>query len=249
MSWKRAFDDPIPLARGHQLATLRDAADYILALPAMTSAQEHWQLAMHMLIEAAKSETMAPENRLLRNQRRRWLVLPLPPRDRVCDHFVIARDPLRPGRIERPPAGLPGSGADAKPAGAVQASLGMRSWVDHDDVNAGVAGESDHASRALTAGECHDQVGLSLDEHPLVPNRAGFGAETFPIGHIDVERDTAILCPLNSQRVCSAGTASDHSAERPIGMETIELRINRSAVVEIPAAAYENFRLVWHGAL
>jgi hypothetical protein len=38
VKWKREFEDPIPLPRGRQLVTLRDAADYILALPAKTSA-------------------------------------------------------------------------------------------------------------------------------------------------------------------------------------------------------------------
>jgi hypothetical protein len=31
--WKRPFDDPIPLPRGHQLVTLKDPADYITRLP------------------------------------------------------------------------------------------------------------------------------------------------------------------------------------------------------------------------
>jgi hypothetical protein len=51
--WQRRFDDPIPLPGGGQLVTLKDAAEYILALPAKTSEQEHWQLAMQMLIDAA----------------------------------------------------------------------------------------------------------------------------------------------------------------------------------------------------
>ena len=31
--WKRPFDDPIPLLRGHQLVSLKDAANYIQKLP------------------------------------------------------------------------------------------------------------------------------------------------------------------------------------------------------------------------
>jgi len=54
-----------------------------------------------------------------------------------------------------------------------------------------------------------------------------------------------LVGPLNGQRVGPAGTASDHSAEWPVGMETIELRINCGAVVEIPAAAHENFQFIW----
>jgi hypothetical protein len=33
MTWSRAFDEPIPLPGGRTLATLRDAGDYIAALP------------------------------------------------------------------------------------------------------------------------------------------------------------------------------------------------------------------------
>jgi hypothetical protein len=36
------------------IVTLKDAADYILALPKKLSTQEHWQLAMHCLIQAAE---------------------------------------------------------------------------------------------------------------------------------------------------------------------------------------------------
>jgi hypothetical protein len=31
--WKRRFEDPIPLPRGRQLVTLRDAGNYIIKLP------------------------------------------------------------------------------------------------------------------------------------------------------------------------------------------------------------------------
>jgi hypothetical protein len=31
--WSTPFEDPIPLARGRQLVTLKDAADYITRLP------------------------------------------------------------------------------------------------------------------------------------------------------------------------------------------------------------------------
>ena len=31
--WSREFDDPIPLPRGRQLITIKDAADYIMKLP------------------------------------------------------------------------------------------------------------------------------------------------------------------------------------------------------------------------
>src|SRR3984893_14232797 len=101
-------------------------------------------------------------------------------------------------------------------AGPAWAPAGRLPRVAPYASNADIASEIDHTSRALTAGECHNQIGLSLNEHPLIPDRAGFSAETFPIGHIDVKRDTAILVgPLNGQRVGPAGTARDHSAEVP----------------------------------
>jgi len=31
--WNRAFEDPIPLARGRQLVTLQDVASYVMKLP------------------------------------------------------------------------------------------------------------------------------------------------------------------------------------------------------------------------
>lgn len=51
--WQRRFDDPITVD-GSTLRTLRDAADYIIALPAKTSRQEHWQVAVHHLMLAAE---------------------------------------------------------------------------------------------------------------------------------------------------------------------------------------------------
>lgn len=44
--WQRRFDDPITV-NGRTLRTLRDAADYIIALPEKTSRQAHWQVAVH----------------------------------------------------------------------------------------------------------------------------------------------------------------------------------------------------------
>jgi hypothetical protein len=44
--WPRAFDDPIPLARGRQLVTLKDAGNYITRLPKAEHAAAEWQVAM-----------------------------------------------------------------------------------------------------------------------------------------------------------------------------------------------------------
>ncbi len=58
MSWSFRFDEPIELANGKRLRTLREAANYVIALPARESKQEHWQRAMAVLLSA--SEKKAP---------------------------------------------------------------------------------------------------------------------------------------------------------------------------------------------
>lgn len=52
--WARRFEDPIPLPDGRVLVTLREAADYILKLSKRQTETDHWQLALHCLIEAAE---------------------------------------------------------------------------------------------------------------------------------------------------------------------------------------------------
>jgi hypothetical protein len=52
MSWSRSFDQRIPLPGGGEISTLREAGDYIIALPE----REHSQTAMRCLIEAAEQD-------------------------------------------------------------------------------------------------------------------------------------------------------------------------------------------------
>jgi hypothetical protein len=52
--WKRRFDDPIPLPRGRQLVTLRDAARYIFKLPEAEQHPGEWQAAVLALILVAE---------------------------------------------------------------------------------------------------------------------------------------------------------------------------------------------------
>jgi hypothetical protein len=54
MPWSTPFEDPIPLDRGRQLVTLKDAADHIRKLRKAEHDQPHWQLAVQQLIEAAE---------------------------------------------------------------------------------------------------------------------------------------------------------------------------------------------------
>jgi hypothetical protein len=48
--WKRPFDEPIPLPRGRQLVTLRDAGDYVAQLPKAKYMTAEWQAAMLALM-------------------------------------------------------------------------------------------------------------------------------------------------------------------------------------------------------
>jgi hypothetical protein len=52
--WSRRFHDPIALADGRELVTLRDAGEYIASLPAKTARQTHWQTAAAELLISAE---------------------------------------------------------------------------------------------------------------------------------------------------------------------------------------------------
>jgi hypothetical protein len=54
MSWSRAFEDPIPLPRGRQLVTLKDAAAYIMKLSKAEQDLPEWQAATEALMMAAE---------------------------------------------------------------------------------------------------------------------------------------------------------------------------------------------------
>jgi hypothetical protein len=54
--WSRKFDEPIPLPKGRQLVTLRDAALYITKLPKADHDAQEWQAAMEGLLLVAEHE-------------------------------------------------------------------------------------------------------------------------------------------------------------------------------------------------
>jgi hypothetical protein len=54
MSWSRAFHVPIPLPDGRMLRTLRDAGDYIQALPGAKHKRPEWQVAAEMVLAAVE---------------------------------------------------------------------------------------------------------------------------------------------------------------------------------------------------
>jgi hypothetical protein len=64
MGWKRPFDDPIPLPRGHHLVTLEDAAAYIMKLPKAEQNLEEWQTAIACLIGAAEGRDFVMHARI-----------------------------------------------------------------------------------------------------------------------------------------------------------------------------------------
>ena len=54
MPWSRPFDDPVAAPNGKPLRTLREAAAYILELPATEQRKAHWQVAAEAVIMAAE---------------------------------------------------------------------------------------------------------------------------------------------------------------------------------------------------
>jgi hypothetical protein len=48
--WTREFDEPIPVPKGRQLVTLRDAGDYVAELPEAEHMTAEWQAAMLALM-------------------------------------------------------------------------------------------------------------------------------------------------------------------------------------------------------
>jgi hypothetical protein len=54
MPWSAPFDEPIALKGGRKLTTLQQAADYVMKLPERDQQQQHWQIAVENLINAAE---------------------------------------------------------------------------------------------------------------------------------------------------------------------------------------------------
>jgi hypothetical protein len=54
MPWSTTFEEPITLRGAGRLATLQQAADYIMSLPEDVQQQTRWQIAAENLINAAE---------------------------------------------------------------------------------------------------------------------------------------------------------------------------------------------------
>jgi hypothetical protein len=64
MSWARRFDEPIPLPRGRQFVTLKDAASYIQKPPKAEQNLDEWQAAVKALIMAAEGRGPVMHSRI-----------------------------------------------------------------------------------------------------------------------------------------------------------------------------------------
>lgn len=53
--WSRRFEDPILIPDGRKLTTLKQAAEYIIALPKAEHDEPKWQAAMEALILVAEN--------------------------------------------------------------------------------------------------------------------------------------------------------------------------------------------------
>ena len=77
MVWFKRFSDPIMLPDGRKLLTLRDAAEYITALPKAEHDAADWQVALETLLLVAERDgaeklaRIAVMKALNRNQGRR----------------------------------------------------------------------------------------------------------------------------------------------------------------------------------
>ena len=82
MPWSAPFDEPIALKGGRKLTTLQQAADYVMKLPERAQQQQHWQIAVENLINAAESGggwmMFAPDRDVAGVERRRQKSLATP---------------------------------------------------------------------------------------------------------------------------------------------------------------------------
>jgi hypothetical protein len=54
VTWSRTFDAPIALPDGREIETMRQAGEYIAALPAKEQHEQRWRTATECLLSAAE---------------------------------------------------------------------------------------------------------------------------------------------------------------------------------------------------
>jgi len=62
--WQRTFDEPIPLPGGGALVSLRDAGEFIQALPPRQQKAAPWQTATRILIATAEGRDFVMHARI-----------------------------------------------------------------------------------------------------------------------------------------------------------------------------------------
>ena len=79
--WSKPFEDPVVLADGRKLITLKDAADYVMKLPKAEQKHEKWEAAIEALIMAAEDRGPATP---------------------CADRHAARPEPQRRARVQRP---------------------------------------------------------------------------------------------------------------------------------------------------
>jgi len=67
MSWSRAFHVPITTPDGLMLRTLRDAGEYMQALPRAKLKQPEWEIAAETLLAAVEGKSLMFAEAAIRN--------------------------------------------------------------------------------------------------------------------------------------------------------------------------------------
>ncbi len=93
INWDKALEDPVQLAGGGALVTLRDAADYIGALPRKEVESPHWQTAIEVLIMAAEGRgpLMFARVGMIRALNHGWPAPEKPPRRKAVKVYKVIR--------------------------------------------------------------------------------------------------------------------------------------------------------------
>jgi hypothetical protein len=90
--WDRAFDDPIPLPRGGELVTLRDAGKFIANLPKREHDAPEWLTAIEALVLVVEGggDTMLPFVGIMRAlNRRKRSTEPTPRKKGAREHWIV----------------------------------------------------------------------------------------------------------------------------------------------------------------
>jgi hypothetical protein len=93
MAWFKRFVDPIILPDGRELLTLRDAAEYITALPKAEHDAADWQIAMETLMLVAERDgpEMLAQTAVMKALNRHGTKATVEPRQKSAKVFRIVR--------------------------------------------------------------------------------------------------------------------------------------------------------------